>query len=176
VFKLKNITVAEYLVSKDFLKYDEVLRFEAGQNFGHNISSNSYTNVKYCLSLLQKVSSFDTIIEVFEILFGIKEEELMQMRILDYYRLRNHLINTMKLIQDNENKLAQSGKIDIGKWKMAGGDRLKPFDDLMPLDQLGERYGIYPYDIGRKPYSEVFMLMAGVKTLNEVNYNYTTMK
>jgi len=100
----------------------------------------------------------------------------MQMRTLDYYRLRNHLINTMKLIQDNENKLAQSGKIDIGKWKMAGGDRLKPFDDLMPLDQLGERYGIYPYDIGRKPYSEVFMLMAGVKTLNEVNYNYTTMK
>lgn len=175
MFKLKNITVKEYLTSEDFLKYDEVLKHQKGKS-DINILQKPYTDVKYCLSLLSKLSSFDNIAEVFEVLFDIPKDKLMAMGVLEYYNLRNYLISTFKTIIDNEKKVSQGGNTDEGKWFMAGGDRLKPYNDILPLDQLAQRYGGSPFDWGRKPYSEVFYLIVMTKTANEVSYNYTTMK
>lgn len=176
MYNLPNITVEKLLKSKHYLKYDGVLKHIKGQSNGKDILQQSYTNVKYCISLLQKVNSFDNITEVFNILFGIDKEELMQMKVVDYYKLRNYLIETIKTINTNESKLAQGGNTDLAKWQFAGGDRLKPFDNTLPLDQLAERYKSYPFDLGKKPYSEIFYLIAMTKTLNEVNYNYTIAK
>jgi len=180
VFKLNNITLQEFIDSNDFYKYDSVLQHQKGKNIflgkECNILSKPYTDIKYCISLLRSLKSFDDVIEVISILTEKSKEEVLKSDIVEYYSFRNYIINTFKQIQDNESKLAKSTNTDAGKWIMAGGDKLKPYDDVLPLDQLAERYGGYPFDFGRKPYSEIFYLMAMTKTLNEVNINYSKQK
>jgi hypothetical protein len=77
------------------------------------------------------------------------------------------------LIIENESVLAKGSNVNVTKWQMAGGDRLNQFNNVISLDQLAERYGVYPFELGRKPYSEIFYLISMVKTINEVNYNYS---
>ena len=55
---------------------------------------------------------------------------------------------------------------------MAGADRLKPYNDTLPLVQLGKLFGQYPFYLGRKPYGEIFSLLAQTKTQNEVENDY----
>ena len=174
MYSLRNITVQEFLTSKDYLNYDEILKHITAKKNEVNILQNSYTNIKYCISLLQKEQGgFDGITEVFEILFGFNKETLMQLKVLKYYELRNYVIETFKNIVNNEMKLAQGGNTNLAKWQFAGGDKLRPYDNVLPLDQLAERYGGNPFDWGKKSYSEVFFLIAMNKNLNEVNYNYS---
>lgn len=71
-----------------------------------------------------------------------------------------------------ENKLLATQTTDGHLWQMAGADRLKPYSDTLPLLQLGKQLGQYPFDLGRKPYSEIFSLLAQTKTQNEVENDY----
>ena len=176
---LKNITVAEYMELPTTIMYD-ILNHVSGENKFNgkkcNIMNLPYTNVKYCIFLLQKITNFKTICEVFTEVFGTTEYEFYNALILDFFKARNHIIETFKIITNNEFLISQGGNIDKGKWQMAGSDRLKPYDSVLTLDQLAQRYGGYPFDYGRKPYSEIFYLIAMTKTSNEVNYNYSTIK
>lgn len=175
-----NITVKKYTTLKDSFKYDSVLNHVRGVNefCGKkcDIMSMPYTNVKHCIKLLGNVKNFDYIAEIFELVFEVTQEDFYNAKITDYFKAKNHINEVFRLIVENENRLAKGGNTDVGKWKMAGGDKLANYDAVLPLDQLAERYGGYPFDLGRRPYSEIFYLMAMTKTLNEVNYNYTTMK
>jgi hypothetical protein len=171
-----NIKVKQYLKSKKSFVYDSVLDHLKGDNTFNgkkvDITQISFVNVKYCLSLLSNINDFSKLIEIFNIIFDVSEDELLNSDIVSYFKARNYIIETFKIIINNEKKLAQNSKTDLGKWKVAGGDSLNRYSDVLPLDQLGERYGLYPFEIGKKPYSEVFYLMAMTKTLNEVNINY----
>lgn len=180
MYKLPNITVKQYIKSKQAYKYNGILDHVKGEPLfigkSCDIMALQYTTVKYCLQQLSNVKDFDYIAEVFTHVFEVTKDEFYKAPILDYFKARNHINEVFKVIYDNEKRLAQGGNTDVVKWKMAGGERLAQYDTFLPLDQLGERYGCYPPDLGRKPYSEIFYLMAMTKTLNEVNYNYTTMK
>jgi hypothetical protein len=171
-----NITVKQYLKSKQAFIYDSVLDHLKGDNLFNgqrvDITQISYVNVKYCLSLLSNINDFSKLAEIFNIVFDISEEHLMNTDIVSYFKARNYMIETFKIIINNEKKLAQNSSTDLGKWKVAGSDNLNRYSDVLPLDQLAERYGLYPFEIGKKSYSEVFYLMAMTNTLNEVNFNY----
>ena len=175
-----NITVKKYSRLKSTLNYDMVLNHIKGENIflgkRVDIVRLPYNNIKYCLSLLQKVNDFDTLFQIFNIIFEVERDEFDNADIVSYFKAKNYIIDSFKLINDNESKLSKGSNTDLGKWKMAGGDRLAMYDSFLPLDQLGERYGQYPFELGNKPYSDIFYLMAMTKTLNEVNYNYNTMK
>jgi len=175
-----NITVKQYSQLDSTLKYDMILNHIKEDNKFLNkeveIVKLPYNNIKYCLSLLQKVNDFDTLYQIFNIIFDCSKEDFLNADIVSYFKAKNYIINSFKVINENESRLSKSSNTDLGKWKMAGGDRLAMYDSFLPLDQLGERYGQYPMDLGRQPYSEIFYLMAMTKTLNEVNYNYNNMK
>lgn len=177
---LDRINVLQYFNLKDTSKYDAILGHLKPKNvfLGKevNILRLPYNNVKYCLSLLQNINDIDKLFEVFNIVFECERLDFEKADVTEYFYARNYIIESFKLIIDNEKRLSQGGNTDLGKWQMAGGDRLKNYDSFLPLDQLGERYGQYPFDLGMKPYSDIFYLMAMTKTLNEVNYNYNTMK
>ena len=176
---LKNISVLEYSKLSNDYTY-AILNHVNGVNkfldIECNIMQMPYTNVKHCMTLLRSINSFDTICEVFILVFGVTKDEFYNADVLSYYKARNHIIDTFKLITDNELKLSKGGNTDLGKWQASGGDRLNSYDSVLPLDEIGVRYSIYPFDLGRKPYSEVFYLMAMTKTINEVNYNYNKQK
>ncbi len=176
---LKNISVLEYSKLDNNLEYEVLNHLKPKNKFigiESNIMQMPYTNVKYCINLLRNINDYNAICELFSIVFDIDNNSFWNAPIDNYFEARNFIIETFKLINDNEQKIAKGGNTDVGKWKMAGSDRLNPYNDNLPLDQLGQRYGGNPFDWGRKPYSEVFYLIAMTKTSNEVNYNYNTMK
>jgi hypothetical protein len=61
-------------------------------------------------------------------------------------------------------------------WEQAGGDRLNKFSDLMPLVQIGEIYGAYPFDLENKPYNEILVLLVAHKVRGEVTSKYSEIK
>jgi hypothetical protein len=180
MFELDKITLNEYIALPNKIAYDTLLECSGKSNTFNkktiNILELSYTNVKYCLSLLHKIKSFDDLFLVYEVLFDCDRKSFFNSDIVSFYKSRNYILETFKNIQENESKLASSTKTDARKWQMAGGKRLEPFNDTLPLDQLAQRYGGSPLDWGRKPYSEVFYLVAMTITSNDVNNNYNTMK
>lgn len=176
VLNLNKITVHQYIELKDKSQYDLILSHCLQKNSFNGKESDifqmSYTNVKYCIKLMRGGSTWGTVSEVFEIVFGCTKDEFLNASIVDYFPARNYIDNSFKMIIDNENNLAKGSNINLTKWQMSGGDRLNQFDNIISLDQLSERYGAYPFDLGRKPYSEIFYLISMVKTINEVNFNY----
>ena len=72
----------------------------------------------------------------------------------------------------NENTLLTTQTTDGHLWELAGADKLKPYSDTLPLLQLGKLFGQYPFDLGRKPYGEIFNLLAQTKAQNEVESEY----
>ena len=176
---LNNISVLKFSKLNDIGDYNVLNYIKGKAEFMQkpcNIMQMPYTNVKHCMMLLRKSNGIESMCEVFQNVFDIDADTFYNGEILSYFEARNHIFEMFKLIAENETKLSQGGNTDLGKWKMAGGDRLSNYDAMLPLDTLAQRYGGYPFDLGRKPYSEVFYLMAMSKTINEVNYNYQTMK
>ena len=173
---MRNITVKQYFNLKDSIHYDALLQFVKPDNnfLGKKIEivSLPYTNVKYCINLMQKINTTKNVFELFNIIFDVQSADFYEAKVIDYFKAKNYIIAAFKLINENELRLSQGGSTDLGKWKMAGAEKLSPYDMVLPLDQLGERYSIYPMDLGMKPYSEIFYLMAMTKILNEVNKNY----
>jgi len=173
---MKNITLKQYTALKDTSQYDAILtHLQPKNNFGGsqmNIAQMPYANVKYCIRLLPKVSSWDGIKQLFEICFDVPEKAFWSTRIVDYFAARKFMIAEFERVIATENKLLATQSTDNHLWEMAGADKLKPYSDTLPLLQLGKLLGQYPFDLGRKPYSEIFNLLAQTKMQNEVEAQY----
>ncbi len=170
---MKNITLKELLQSNEYQKYDSVLHFINPKNLFNgkesNIESMPYINVRYCIKLLSNIEKWENICELFCLCFEIKNDYFWESKITDYYQARNFILKEFKRIVETEQKmLASKFDKDTLKWELAGIKKLEPFSDYLPLDRIGQRYGINPMELGRKPYSEVFYLQCMIKTDNEI--------
>ena len=173
---MKNITLKQYTALPDTLQYDAILehlkpvnRF-AGKAM--DINNMPYANVKYCIRLLPKVSDWNGIQQLFEICFDITQHQFWKASVKEYFSAKKFLIAEFERIIAIENKVLASQNTDSHLWQMAGADKLKPYSDTLPLLQLGKHFGQYPFDLGRKPYGEIFSLLAQTKTQNEVESDY----
>lgn len=173
---MKNISLKQYTLLKDTALYDSILEHLNPKNkFAHssmNISQMPYANVKYCIRLLPKVNSWDGIKQLFEICFDVTEKTFWNAPVTDYFAAKKFMLAEFERIIITENKLLATQTTDAHLWQMAGADRLKPYSDTLPLLQLGKLFGQYPFSLGRKPYSEIFNLLAQIKTQNEVESEY----
>lgn len=173
---MKNITVKEYTELKDSSIYDATLQFlNASSACGDktmDIGKMPYSNVKYCMRLLPKVAQWNEVQQLFEICFDVNQNEFWQMSIKDFFQAKNYIIQEFERVIETERKLLVSQSTDEYMWEMAGAKRLQPHNDTLPLIQLGKLFGQYPFDLGRKPYNEVFSLLVQVKVQNEVESEY----
>ena len=176
VLNLNKIKVHQYIVLQPNNEYDLLLSHcNQSKTFlgkESDVLKLPYIDVKYCIDLLSNSVSWDKIAELFGVVWGCSKEDFFNAEITDYFPARNYIDNTFKLIIENESVLAKGSNVNVTKWQMSGGDRLNQFNNVISLDQLAERYGLYPFELGKKPYSEIFYLISMVKTINEVNYNY----
>lgn len=178
---MKNISIKDFATQPDVIEIDSILNFLNPKNtfLGKevNIQSMPYTNVRYCLKLIKTVSEWSNVAELFNICFEVSSEDFWKSSVTEFYAARNHLMFEFKNIIETENKMfAQKHSKDLWKWDLAGVKRLEPYNDTISLDRLGQRYGVYPFDLGRKPYSEVFYLQCLVKTENEINTAFAEIK
>lgn len=137
-----------------------------------DIAQMPYANVKYCIRLLPKVSDWDGVRQLFEICFDIDEKSFWKATVTEYFSAKKFMLNELQRIIKTENKLLSTMSTDSHLWDMAGADKLKPHSDTLPLLQLGKLLGQYPFDLGRRPYGEIFSLLAQTKTQNEVETEY----
>ena len=175
--KLKNYTILEYSKFNDVFVIDNLLKNLKEKNTFANkeidILQLPYSTIKYVQKIFRKENfNFNDIAEIFVILFEINKEEFYNRKITEFYQANNYIKNQFELIAKNETQLANSSTTDIGKWKTSGGDNLEVYSEILGLHSICERYGIYPFDLALKPYSEIFYLQNMLKNYDEVNYKY----
>lgn len=175
---MRNITLKKYtqLPIDKSMVYDAVLEHLQPKNsFAKkqaNIGSMPYANVKYCIRLLGKIKDWQDIYRLFSICFEITEKAFWRATVTEYFAARKFIIEELKQVIETENKLLSSVSTDGHLWKMAGAEKLNPYNDTLPLMQLGKLLGQYPFDLGRKPYNEIFNLLVQTKLQNEVEAEY----
>ncbi len=176
---MKNITVKEYSQLTDVSAYKMLEMLAAKNSFLNkqmNINAMPYSNVKYCIKIIYKTDSWEQIRNLFQICYGVNEKEFWNAGIIEYYQSQKYIIESFIAVVDNENKMFSSNNTDENLWKMAGAERLNPFNDTLPLLNLGKAIGMYPFDLGRKPYGEVLTLLIAIKIQGEVESDYQRLK
>lgn len=176
---MRKLTVSQYVKLKNKTEYETVLSHLKAKNAtGREINFNtlSYINVKKCFDIMSKGTSYQDMCELFCIAFGIEKEEFWNLNIVDMFYSQKFLIEKFKKLQDKESKLLNSVDEDSGLWHQAGGELLNPFSNLMPLVQLGEIYGVYPYDLQDKPYNEIFVLLVVHNRRGKVQKEFNRLK
>lgn len=173
---MRNISLKTYAVMKDTSKYDVILEHlnpcASFMGKSLDIMSMPYTNVKHCIRLLNRIKDWEGIIELFHVCFDIDTETFWKSGVKEYYAARKAVIKGFETVVSNEVKLLASTSTDAAMWQMAGAESLNQFSDTLPLVQLGEKFGMYPFEIGRKPYSEVLSLLVQIKRQGEVETEY----
>lgn len=173
---MDNIKLKQYIRSTKALNYNSILiNLKPVNSFSNkqmNIGSMPYTNVKYCIRLLNKIDTWDTVAHLFEICFDVDAETFWNSAVVEFYQAKRFVLHEFQRIIDQENKAMASQSTDEHLWMMAGADRLKPYNDTLPLIQLGKQLGQYPFDLGRKPYNEIFNMLAQIKVQNEVEREF----
>jgi hypothetical protein len=172
---MKNITLKQYTALKDPSGYDILTHLKPKNSFGNkqmDIGQMPYANVKYCIQQLQKVAGWAEVQQLFEICFDVPEKEFWKATVSEYFAARKFMISEFERVITTESKLLTTQSTNTHLWEMAGADKLKHYSDTLPLLQLGKLFGQYPFDLGRKPYSEIFNLLAQTKAQNEVEAEY----
>ncbi|WP_297333346.1 hypothetical protein [Flavobacterium sp.] len=173
---MKNITLQKFSRLQDQYHYDCILQHLNPENcFAKrqmHINAMPYANVKYCIRLLPKIINWPGVYELFAICYDVPEKEFWKARITEYYSARQYLLSELERVVKTENTIFFSQSTDSHLWKMAGADKLNPYSDTLPLVQLGKMLGQYPFDLGRRPYGEIFSLLAQTKVQNEVEQDY----
>ena len=174
---MKNITIKEYVK----LSLEEKMIYEplacmvqqdkfAGIQF--DIKKLTYNDVKGVMRTLPNFNEWKPTLDIYETCYKIEEDVFWQSLITDYFSTRGFIVEKFKALKKRENDLLRGPDIDVMLYENAGGKRLDPFSELLPLKQLGEIYGQYPLDLAKKPYNEIITLLVMHKTSQEVDKRY----
>jgi len=177
---MRDISIEQYAQMKDTVEYDVVLRNLLPENFfaGKTVSiiDLPYSTVAYCFTLVQDMNTWEKVVELFTTIYEINEKVFWNEKIRLYFSAMNYIKETFISISKREQELLYSSNTDSSLWERAGGARLKPFASISPIDDLAERYGMYPFDLSEKKYKDIIYLLSLVKTKNEVTKEYQNLK
>lgn len=174
---MKNLTINQYATSKERYKYDVLLNSLKSKNtfLGNEIDFNTitYAEVRKMFKIARNgVDSMESMKELFLISYNVTSDEFEQALIVEAFAAKNYIIKFLIETQEKEAKLLKSIGVDSVYWEQAGSAKLDKFSDMMPLVQIGEIYGVYPYDLQFKPYAEILTLLVIHKERNEVQQKY----
>jgi len=173
---MENVNLSKFSKLNNTIDYDTLLKHlnpvNKFSNGEINFNKLSYKNVRRCLHLIRDLATWDNVKDLYCIAFEISEEQFWKQPITSYYAAQNYLVKAFTDLQERESKLLSSIGVNSILWESAGGKRLDKFSNLMPLIQLGEIYGVYPYELQNRPYNEILTLLVLHKEKSEVNTEY----
>lgn len=176
---MKDITLKQYLELKDVSQYSFIDSLKPKDTFNGvklDISLMTYSEVKGVMKSLKDFKTIENVKDIFETCFKCDVIEFYNSNLVAFTQAKKHVLNTFKKLIENENKLLQSVSVDAMLWQSAGGDKLNKFSDIMALVQLGEIYGVYPFELENKKYFEILTLLRVNKVKNEVDAKYNELK
>ena len=163
LFQLKN---------ENFEEYHKVLKFLEPVQLNNKIESITdltFGEVAEIKILLQN-GSFLSLTEMFKIIFGLTQNEIYKINVINFYHALNWIQNEIETIYEREVKNLSSSA--DSKMKDAGIDELNVFGEMNTLIMLGEKFGKAPQEIENWKYNLVFSLMLHQKISSEVNKRY----
>lgn len=125
---------------------------------------------------MSRSGSINELVALFCKFYGCTEKEFYNENVENFFKARRFIIDEVTRICKNETALLNSISFDSEIWKMAGGEKLNKYADILPLVQLGEIYSIYPFELMHKPYSQIITLLSLHKTKSEVNNEFINLK
>lgn len=176
---IDNISVAQYLQLADVGMYDVLDLLPSNDLFAGkhaDINAMSWINVKYCLKLINKINDFESLYDLFRVCYDIDRPTFLNEGVREYVQAKNYLIEGFTEIIRRESKVFAGKGQEDSAWVMAGGDKLSRYSDTLPLLNLGKMLGVYPPDLGRKPYREILGLLMQHKLQVEVETEYQRIK
>lgn len=177
--QLENITLAEYSIMQDSDVYDFLQDLEPVNLFATktmNVTAMPWLSVRHCIKLLSKSKDWNVVFKLFHQCYDVDEKEFLQATVYEFYQANNYMMEQFKKLIEREVQVMFTPSVDDEIWQQAGMDKLNQFNDMLPLIQLGKAFGMYPYDIGRKPYREVFNMLVPIKIQGEVESEFHKLK
>lgn len=182
--ELENITIQQYfdMSVEDRIQYDIILSSLRQRNqFNDRIfdpSGLSYSEVKFSYKLMASCNdSLDSICKLYETVFKISKTEFLDSSVVELFSTQKHVVETFTKMYEREmNLLRPSSTENQAIWEAAGGAKLVPFNAVLPLIELGKYFGMYPHDLQHKNYEEILVLLAAIKTQNEVEREFNKLK
>jgi len=174
---LRNISLKKFLTlnSEEFENYHSVLKWlkpvnEIKGNQAKELGELTFGQVCY---MRKGIGKPEMISKIFNMVFGMTEQETDSMKVVDFYGGFNHIIAELKKLSEAEKQLTSKPDPD---WKLAGAERLNRFGELNTLIALGERFGVEPRVIEGWPYGYVFALSLQQSIGAEVQKEYAMIK
>jgi len=176
---MTNITIKEYTELKDVSEYDVLVFLKPKPIFGvheMDVRKMTYEEVKSVTRTLRNFKDWNSVKNVFETCFKIDALTFWSGSIVDYFKAKNYIVKTFSDLLEREQKLLQSISKDSVLWEAAGGKRLDKFSDVLPLNQLGKIYGIYPFELKDYLYEEILLLLTIETVQNQVENKFNELK
>jgi hypothetical protein len=171
------MTIKQFLKSKrEQSKIALLQSLKVKDCLGFDINKLTYNEVRACNRELRKSKTIEDTYDVFDTLFKITKEQFFELDIVNYFQTKKFIEEKFISLAENESKLLNSFSNDDIKWQAAGGDKLKEFGDVLPLDRLAKLYGGYPFDYGERKYIEIIYLLRMNMVYNQVEKEYNKMK
>lgn len=152
-------------------QYVQVLQFvkpvaRLGKHKAKSFQEMTYNDVL----MLKKLASTDAYVPMFDIVFGINENELNMTRIKEFFQAFNWIRDEVKrIIKVEKRELGSEPDPDMVE---AGISRLDRFGDMNAVIPMSIDYGVHPDVILGWQYSVVFMLLRHKKISGEIDRNY----
>lgn len=176
---MTNITVKEYFSLEDSSKYNFLEHSLPSSKFGafdFDINKLSYKKVKGVMRTLRGFESVKDVKDIFETCYDITENEFFNSKIVDYFPAKNYIVKEFANMLEREHKLLSSLSGDALIWEAAGGKRLNRFSDILPINQLGKIYGIYPFELQDYKYIDILTLLTIEKEQTEIEKRFNEIK
>ena len=169
---MENIKLYKYLKlgENDALYYATVFQFIKGSDIigkykATNLTSLSFGEVANVKSLAKNADFTN----VFVIVFGIPENELINIRVKEFFMALNWLKFELAELVEREKHLVGDEEPDMIE---AGSARLNVFKEMNILIPLSKEYGMTPEQIEGWKYSTVFTIMYHDKVSRDVEKAY----
>lgn len=172
---MKNITLHEYVRLKDVTPYNALQFLKPKPTYGvhvMNVNDMTYEEVKAVTRRLRTFKGFEDIKDIFETCFKIDEQTFWNGKVTHFFQARNYIVETFKKLLERERKLLTSVSKNSILWEQAGGNRLDKWSDVLPINQLGKIYGIYPFELSQYKYKEILTLLTVEKEQREVEEKF----
>ena len=165
LFQLQNDKFEEY---HNVLQYLEEIPIK-GKKKIESITDLTFGEVATIKMYLQE-TSYQNIIEIFKLIFGLEENQIHKIDVVNFYHSLNWIKKEVQNIYDREIQSLSSPP--DSKLKDAGIDDLNIFGEMNTLIALGEKFGKAPQEIENWNYEIVFSLILHQKISAEINKRY----
>jgi hypothetical protein len=122
------------------------------------------------IKLNLKQPTFLNMIEIFKTIFGLSQNEIYKINVIEFYHALNWIKEEIQNIYDRE--IQNLSSTPDSKLKDAGIDDLNIFGEMNTLIAFGEKFGKAPQEVENWNYNLVFSLMLHQKISSDINKRY----